>query len=339
MTLIFKHLGIGPDAEVIFPAYTLKDLLGLIESLGACPVPADIDPETLNVTPETIERRITPHTRAILVLHAFGSPCPVEDIVRMADRHNLPVIEDCAHSLGATIHGKATGSFGKAAFFSLETSKPVNTFGGGMVVSPDAALIESIRAATADDPVDATPVRSKAKAVRMERILFSTGLCFPFLYLLACPRLKGLAERMYRSMQHAPPDVQYLPIQAELGLDKLATLDERIETRRRHAEMYRSLLAPDIRTQHVPEGCTSTGYLYVAVLPRPAAPIRKKLLWHGIDAVVEDEITDNCAAVLADDACPVTQEIYPRAIALPMYEGLSEQAIRKVARLVNRAAT
>lgn len=337
MTLILQHLKVGPGDEVIVPAYTLKDLLGLIEGLGARPVPADIDPETLNVTAESIRARIGPRTRAILVLHAFGCPCDIEPITALAARGGLPVVEDCAHSLGATVNGRATGSFGYAGFFSLETTKPVNTFGGGMVVSEDAALVESIRTATASDPHDAAAVLKKVKATRTERLLFRTGLAFPFLHLLACPLCSRFANRMYRRMQHAPPPVRYLPLQAELGEAKAATLAERIASRQQKARLYRELLTPEIRVQRVPEGCRSTWYFFVAVLPSAAAPARRKLLWRGIDAGVGDEIADNCAAVLGYDDCPNADSVCPRAIALPMYEDLSDEAIRKVARVLNKA--
>lgn len=336
MTLILKHLGITAGHEVIVPAYTLKDLLGLIEGLGARPVPADIDPETLNVTTASVERRITDRTKAVLVLHAFGCPCEVESIVAMAESRGVPVVEDCAHSLGATVGGRATGSFGAAGFFSLETTKPVNTFGGGMVVSRDAALIDSIRAAAAGDRRDCGAVLKKVKATGTERMLFRTGLCFPMLYMLACPWCRKFANRMYRRMQHAPPPVRYLPIQARLGRDKLATLDERIAARQARADLYRSLLAPEIRIQRVPDRCRSTWYFLVAVLPGPAAPVRRKLLWRGIDAGIEDEIADNCAALLGDEDCPNVEDVFPRAIALPMYEDLPEDSIRKIARILNK---
>ena len=74
MALIFKHLGVKSGDEVIVPAYTLKALVPLIRGLGATPVPADIELESLNISPESIAARITPQNKAILVLHAFGSP-------------------------------------------------------------------------------------------------------------------------------------------------------------------------------------------------------------------------------------------------------------------------
>ena len=157
MRLILEYLGVGDGAEVIIPAYTLKDLIPIVRNSGAEAVPADIDPRTLNVTAASVERRITARTRAIIVLHAFGAPAPVDEITELADRRSIPVIEDCAHSLGATLHGRQTGSFGYAGFFSFEPTKPVNTYGGGMVVSRDPDLVRFIRAREAKKPSTPRP--------------------------------------------------------------------------------------------------------------------------------------------------------------------------------------
>lgn len=336
MTLIFEHLGLGAGDEVIVPAYTLGELLPLIEGFNAKAVPADIDPETLNLDPGGVERRITPRTKAILALHAFGVPCAVEAIVALADRHGIPVIEDCAHSLGATVSGRATGAFGYAAFFSFETTKPVNTFGGGMVASQDKALIDAIHQKTAAFPYDLDLAKKKMRANRTEQRLFSTGLAFPLLYLLATPSLRGLMNRLYRGAQHLPcGQARYSPVQAKLGVAKLATLDQRIRVRKERAELYRSLLKPGLRIQRIGEDREATWYFLVAILPRPAVAIRKRLLFRGIDAGIEEEIADNCAELLGYTDCPNIADVYPRAIDLPMFDGISQSTVERVTHALN----
>ena len=170
MTLIFQHLGVGPGDEVIVPAYTLADLIPLIEALGARAVPADIDLETFNLLPEAVGQRITPKTKTIMVLHAFGAPSAVDRILEVARPAGIPVIEDCAHALGATLGGRPVGSFGHAAFFSFEPTKPVNTFGGGMVTSRDETMIAGVREKTASGDESLEALRKKTKAVRMEQL-------------------------------------------------------------------------------------------------------------------------------------------------------------------------
>jgi len=335
MSLILKHLGIQSGDEVIIPAYTLKDLVPIITNLGATVVPADIDLETLNVSASSIRARITDRTRAILVLHAFGCPCDMAAILEVAK--GIPVVEDCAHSLGAKYHGKPTGSLGCAGFFSFEATKPVNTFGGGIVASQDPALAGFISCETQADTNDLTAFQKKVRATRTERILFSSGLAYPILFLLATPAFKGLVSRLYRLVQHAPPsDVSYSSVQAMLGLKKLGSLDKRIESLNEMADLLSSLLRPEIRPQRVLPECIATRYLYVAVLPSEARSVRRKLLLHGIDAGVGDEIADDCASILGYEDCPNTKDVYRHAIALPLYYGIPEKHVRKVAETLNR---
>ncbi len=336
MSLIFEHLGIGEGDEVIVPAYTLGDLLPLVEQHGAKAVPADIDRHTLNVTPESIGRRISPRTKAVLALHAFGMPCPIEAIQSICERKGLPLIEDCAHSLGATVGERQTGSFGYAGFYSFEATKPVSTFGGGLVVSRDKALIDRIHGCTAEDAEDLSSVEKKAKSTRTEQRLFDTGLAFPFLFLLAMPQLKGLMNKVYRSTFHAPPaTIRYAPLQAHLGLGKLPDLAQRIERRNGHAALYRDLLDSRIRMQPIGGETRSTWYFLVATVPGDAVRIRRRLLLRGVDAGTREEIADDCAALLGYDDCPAVAEVYARAVNLPMYDGLEEHDIHRVAAAIN----
>ncbi len=336
MGLIFGHLGVGPGDEVIVPAYTFGEILPVFDTLGAKAVPADIDPETFNMTPASVSGRITARTRAILALHMFGVPCDIGEISALAQRHRVPVVEDCAHSLGATVSGTNTGCFGKAAFYSFEMTKPVNTFGGGMVLTDDASLAACVRDRNEQDAEGFDPVFRKARTTRIEQALFSARLMYPALYLLATPALKQGLNRLYRNAQSSlRSTTRYGALQAQLGLRKLETLEQRVGMRRRCADVMRSLLRPDIRPQLVPAGCQPSGYAFVVLLPGPAAPVRKRLLLRGIDAAVENEIMDDCAALLGYGDCPVIGGIFPRLIALPMYDGMTERDAERVARTLN----
>ncbi len=338
MALIFQHLGIGPEDEVIVPAYTLADLIPLIEALGARAVPADIDLDTFNLLPAAVAQRITAKTRAILALHAFGAPCAIDRILEIAQPARIPVIEDCAHALGATLGDRKVGAFGRAAFFSFEPTKPVNTFGGGMVTSSDAALIAAVREKMASGDASLNAVQKKANAVRMEQWMFQTRIIFPFLLALTIPGMRELAAAAYRRVQPPPrPTGRYLPVQAAIGLRKIATLQDRIQTRNRHAHHLSALLKPDIRPQRVLEGAMSTYYFFVVLLPCPAAPVRRRLLLRGIDAAVGHEIADDCAAIIGAADCPNAAHVFRHAVALPMYEGLSEAELARIAKVLNAA--
>ena len=337
MTLILQYFKVSAGTEVIIPAYTLKDLVPLIQQLGARVIPVDIDEDSLTISPSAVEAALTERSRAILVLHTFGTPCRIAEICDIAARHNVPVIEDCAHSIGAKADGQYTGTVGDAGFYSFETTKPINTFGGGMVVSRDAKLVDAVRQQTQADSQPDGILEGKFKAIQTEQLLFRTNLCFPMLALLATPFTKQAMESLYRRFQHAPPShIAYSPRQAQLGLSSLPQLPARMEARRATADRYRQLLDPCIHVQTCQPTDTSTWYFLVVTLPCPAAPIRRQLLWRGIDAGVEDEVADDCAVLLGSHDCPVTNRIYRKTLALPIFDGIDEADVSRVATTLNR---
>jgi dTDP-4-amino-4,6-dideoxygalactose transaminase len=107
---------------------------------GAIPVFADVDSRTYNVTAKTIERCLSPRTKAIMVTHLFGNPCDMDEIMALANAHKIPVIEDCAQSYLARANGRLVGTIGAIGCFSLQQGKHITTGEGGIVVSNDPAL-------------------------------------------------------------------------------------------------------------------------------------------------------------------------------------------------------
>ncbi len=337
MALVLGHLGVGPGYEVIVPAWTLGALVPLIQATGATVVPADIEGDTFQVDVKAIRRRQSDRTAAIIALHAFGAPCRIDRIAELAAAHDVPLIEDCAHSLGATLGGRQTGSFGYAGFFSFETTKLVNTYGGGMVVTRDPDLVEAIRSGTRDDVAQVGGVTKKLVSVHVERALFATGLAAPMLWLLASPRWKGAAEDFYRRFQHAPAsNLRYLPAQAAIGLRKLEGLPERIARRRRLVERLCGMLDETIRPQVLVEDSTTTWYFLVVRVPGDVGQFRRRLLRRGIDVGIRDEIADDTARALGFDDCPVVAEVFESAVVLPLWDGMGERTLERVGRGVAR---
>jgi dTDP-4-amino-4,6-dideoxygalactose transaminase len=138
----FFALGITAGDEVICPSYTYWASIMPALVLGAIPVFADVDDVTAGVSAEHIARLITKRTKAILVVHLWGIPADMPAILKVANKHGIPVIEDASHSHGASINGQPTGSFGKIAAFSLQSSKPLPSGEGGILVTNDPDLYE-----------------------------------------------------------------------------------------------------------------------------------------------------------------------------------------------------
>jgi dTDP-4-amino-4,6-dideoxygalactose transaminase len=128
--------GIEPGDEVITSAMTFCGAVNAIVHAGARPVPADVDPRTLNLDARDVEARITPRTRAIVPVHFAGRPCDMRALVDLARAHDLQIVEDCAHALEAEYHGRTMGTIGAFGCFSFYATKHVTTAEGGMVILP-----------------------------------------------------------------------------------------------------------------------------------------------------------------------------------------------------------
>jgi dTDP-4-amino-4,6-dideoxygalactose transaminase len=138
-------LNIGAGDEVITTPFTFFATAGCVARLGAVPVFVDIDPRTFNIDPAKIEAAITPKTRAIIPVHLFGQMCDMDPIMEIANRRNIPVIEDAAQAISSAYKGRKAGSIGAIGCFSFFPSKNLGGAGdGGMCVTNDAALHERL---------------------------------------------------------------------------------------------------------------------------------------------------------------------------------------------------
>src|SRR5690348_17240123 len=133
--------GLDPGAEVITTPMTFCASINAIIHAGLTPVLADVDPKTQCIDPAAIEAAITPRTQAILPVHFAGRACEMDALIAIADKHALRVIEDCAHAIETTYHGRKAGTFGDFGCFSFYATKNVVTGEGGMITGRDETLI------------------------------------------------------------------------------------------------------------------------------------------------------------------------------------------------------
>ncbi len=139
-------LGIGSGDEVITSTYSFFATAGCIVRLGARPVLVDIDPATFNLDPAAVEAAVTPRTKAIIPVHLFGQCADMDEVMAIARRHGVAVIEDACQSIGATYKGKQAGSMGDVGCFSFFPSKNLGAFGdAGLVTVMDPALAKRVR--------------------------------------------------------------------------------------------------------------------------------------------------------------------------------------------------
>lgn len=137
--------GVGKGDEVITTPFTFIATAEAVSYVGGVPVFVDIEPDTFNIDPAQVKKKITKKTKAILPVHLYGHPADMAIIMEIAKEHNLKVIEDCAQSFGAEYKGKKTGSFGDMGCFSFFPSKNLGCYGdGGMIITNDDSLAERL---------------------------------------------------------------------------------------------------------------------------------------------------------------------------------------------------
>ena len=144
--LAVRALGLGLDDEIVVPSFTWVATAHAVEYSGAKVVFADIDSCTFNMTAQSLEAAISPRTKAVIVVHLFGQPAPMNEIMELARKYNLYVIEDAACALGAKIHGNYAGSIGDIGCFSFHPRKIITTGEGGMLVTNKAELAQKLAA-------------------------------------------------------------------------------------------------------------------------------------------------------------------------------------------------
>lgn len=142
--LALLALGIGHGDEVIVPTFTYVASVNAIRYTGATPIFADSVDSTWQLSPDSLEEKISPATKAIMVVHLYGHPCDMRSIMGIAERHGLHVIEDCAEAIGTLYEGKHVGNFGAISTFSFFGNKTITTGEGGMVITDDPTLISRV---------------------------------------------------------------------------------------------------------------------------------------------------------------------------------------------------
>lgn len=160
-----KLLGVGEGDIVFVSSLTFSASCNPIVYEKAVPVLIDSEPDTWNMSPQALERAFEkyPHPKAVVVVHLYGTPAKLDEIMQICERHNVPILEDAAESLGSTYDGKYTGTFGRIGVFSFNGNKIITTSGGGMLVSKEEALVNEAR-------VLSTQARDPARHYQHSRI-------------------------------------------------------------------------------------------------------------------------------------------------------------------------
>lgn len=237
MQLSLVAAGIRQDDEVITSPMTFASTANVVIHCGAKPVFADVDKYTLNIDASEIERRITPKTRAVMPVHYSGQPCEMDDILDIAKRHNLIVIEDAAHAMGAEYHGKKIGTIGDFSSFSFHVQKNLTTAEGGMVTTDNDEWARKIRTMRLHGMSRDAWGRASGSQVHYD-VVFPGYKC------------------------------NMTDIQAAIGLTQLSKLESNIKIRQRYAKIYDDAFSrmPEISPLRRIDGIRHSENMYVIML-------------------------------------------------------------------------
>ena len=340
LVLILDALGLVAGDELVIPAYTLGELVPLIRTRGIVPVPADIDPATCNVTPASVAARIGPRTRAILVVHLLGAPCEIAALAALAAERGVALVEDCAHALGARVAGRAVGSFGRAALFSLEATKAVAAFGGGVVATADVALAARIRQALAGRTRREWPAVKKALLKLAEELVVRSPAYAVLARLMFSARRAGGFDRFYRRANDRVRvrAAAFSGFQARVALRKLARADARNARLNAAWEAFAQRLPPRFALPQRTRDGEPAFYNFVALFDGDIAALRRAAQARGVDLGIGGEVMDDTAAMLADPDCPGAAHAHRRAVLIPFYDGLATRHREHTLALLQRLA-
>lgn len=295
--LALRAADVGPGAEVITVAHTAVATICAIERAGAYPVFVDIDPQTYTMDPRAAEAAITPRTQAIVPVHLYGHSADMCALERLAARYGLLLIEDCAQAHAARYAGRLVGTFGTMAAFSFYPTKNLGACGdGGAIVTQDRSLAERLR-----------QLRNYGQG-----------------------EVRGWHER--RGINSRLDEMQ-----AAILSVKLRHLDAFNVERRRLADAYARLLrSVTIPVERFP--ATHAYHLFVARHPRRDA-LREHLRAHGIGTLVHYPTPVHRQPAYADlryreGSLPLTEQAAAEIVSLPLYVGMTEAQVARVARVI-----
>ncbi len=308
--LCLAALGVGPGDEVVTSPFSFVASANCALYQGATPVFADIDPRTLNMDPTQVEARITPRTKALVVVDVFGQPAALDDLSAIADRHGLALVDDACEAIGAERHGRRVGSFGQASVFAFYPNKQMTTGEGGMIVADDPALLAALRSLSNQGRDDAGTWMNHVR------------LGFNY-------RLDEMS--------------------AALGLSQLGRIDEILRRRARVASWYDDRLAgaEGVRPPHVaPETTRMSWFVYVvrldprvdrdaliAALEADGIPSRPYFVPIHLQPLYRQRFGHRPGEY------PVTERVARSTLALPFFTNMTEGQVDEVCdRLLGRVA-
>lgn len=291
--LALEALGIGPGDEVIVPTLTYVASVNTIVQTGATPVFVDSIEATWQVDPEDVRRKITPRTKAVMVVHLYGLPCDMDPLVELCREHGLFLIEDAAEAFGTLYKGRHVGTFGDIATFSFFGNKTITTGEGGMVVAQSRAVFDKA-------------------------------------YLLKNQGVSPTREYWHDTVAY---NYRMTNICAAIGLAQLENADTILAKKRQVAAWYQEgLQGLPLKTHDEIPGTRHSHWMCSIAVDsaQDRQPLRDHLKHMGIETRPVFHPSHTLPHLAVDASFPVAESLGARGINLPSYPGLSRDEVGSV---------
>ncbi len=309
LDIAVRALGLEEGSEVIMPSFTIISCAFALINSGLKPVLVDSDFYTYNMKVDEIERKITPKTKAIMIVHIYGLTVDVDPILELAKKYNLKIIEDAAQMHGQDYKGKKCGSFGDVSIFSFYPNKLITTGEGGMVLTDDESIYE------------------KSKLLRN-------------LYFSPDPEKRFIHTNIgwnYRMTN----------LQAALGLAQLEKIEEFVQKKRWMGKLYTELLQ-DIDVINLPipktDYCENIYWVYAITLkkdyPKTAKEVMEELNKRGVGTrpffyPMHKQPVFNKMGLFLNEDYPNAEKLYERGFYIPSGLALTEEQIKEVSKIMH----
>ncbi len=306
-------LGVGPGDEVIVPPMTFAASANCALYMGATPIFADVDPDTLLLDPAEAEKKITPATKAIIGVDYAGQPCDWQALAKVVEGRNIALVADGCHALGAEDQGRRVGTLADLTVFSFHPVKHVATGEGGMVVTDDPALAERCR------------------------VFRNHGITTDH-------RQRAEQGSWFYEMKHLGYNYRITDIQCALGLSQMNRLERFLARRREIAARYDQAFADNasVRPLALRAGALHAYHLYVVRVDDRAgvyARLRERGVGsqiHYIPVHLHPYYREQLGT--GPGLCPVAEAAYEEILSIPMYPALTDGQVEQVIEELVRAA-
>ena len=345
-SFLLESMGIEKGSEVICSAFGYPVVPFIVKSMGFNLKFVDCEMETLGMDPKLLAKECSDTTSAVIATHLYGVPCQIQDIADICASRGSRLIEDCAHCYGASVGEKKVGSFGDAGCFSFETSKVINTMGGGMVTVSDSEIDKQLRLLAAKEPGNGI----KWLARRLLKTSFEAAVTHPFLFNMGVYQMLRLASSSNASSSNEENDRyasgyqgdevslagkmgRYTNYQARLGLRQLEGIEQRNQRRTTNASHLIDKLGSKIQFQKSisTEQGSYANFMLVTVLTRKLSELTAALLKKGVDS--KHLYMRDCSRMFdGEKSFPNAARAEREVMHLPAFPEMSQSQLDRVAK-------